>query len=65
MRNAAQTLFRSQIGEGSVDGYTAANMLAMLNPKPLEPVGDGNLVSPASKDPGLMQGNRPEFGRVG
>jgi hypothetical protein len=63
MRQAAQQLFRSRIGEGMVDGYTAANMLSMLNP--LEPVGDGNLVSPASEDPGLMQGNRPEFGRVG
>lgn len=32
MREAAQLFFRGTIGEGMVDGYTAANMLALLNP---------------------------------
>lgn len=44
MRTAAQQMFRAQIGEGTMDGYTAANLLSMLSPS--EPVGDRDGISP-------------------
>lgn len=53
MRLLAQQMFRAQIGQGTIDGYTAANLLSMLNPS--QPVSDGNLVGPGSEDPGLME----------
>lgn len=38
MRDAAQKLLRGTIGEGMVDGYTAANLLTTLNPQSSEEV---------------------------
>lgn len=55
MRDAAQRMFRAQVGEGMVDGYTAANLLSMLNP--LHPVGDGNLIGAGPEDVSLVQRN--------
>lgn len=56
MRDAAQRMFRAQIGTGMVDGYTAANLLSMLNP--LQPVGDGDFVgADSSEDVRLVQRN--------
>lgn len=57
MRDAAQRMFRAQIGEGTVDGYTAANLLSMVNP--LQPVGDTDLVGAAgAEDVRLVNGDR-------
>ena len=39
MRTAVTQLLRGTIGEGMVDGYTAANMVQLVNPKS-EPVSD-------------------------
>lgn len=56
MRTAAQQMFRAQIGEGTMDGYTAANLLSMLNPS--EPVRDADFISArSSEDIRLMQGD--------
>jgi len=52
MRAAAQQLFRSTIGEGQMDGYTAANMLSMLNPS--EPIQNRDLVGAGAENPGLV-----------
>lgn len=57
MRDAAQRMFRAQVGEGMVDGYTAANLLSMLNP--LQPIGSTDLVSAdSSEDVRLVNGDR-------
>lgn len=56
MRDAAQRMFRAQVGEGMVDGYTAANLLSMLNP--LQPVGSTDLVGAgSSEDVRLVNGD--------